>query len=157
MAPGLGVQPVDRFPEARAAAPHAPAPGQGSQRSLVAQGGEGLDEGLELGRGHLEQEVRVAAEGTADQRQTVPLRQPALVLADTATLRTLPDREYREGFAEVIKHAAIRDAAMVPLIEPAAESCDNLAPLIERNVAIKAAIVEEDEKETSGTRALRSA
>ncbi len=82
--------------------------------------------------------------------------QPALVLADTGTLRTLPPREYREGFAEVIKHAAIRDAAMIPLIGKVAagEGRGGLAPLIERNVAIKAAIVVEDEKEISGTRAL---
>ncbi len=79
--------------------------------------------------------------------------QPALVIADTATLQTLPDREYNEGFAEVIKHAAIRDADMLEEIEQL-EGRGNLAPLIERNVRIKAAIVEEDEKELSGTRAL---
>ncbi len=88
--------------------------------------------------------------------------QPALVIADTATLKSLPEREFNEGFAEIIKHAAIRDAEMVPLIEaacpePAARSAregKNLVPLVERNVAIKAAIVTEDEKETTGTRAL---
>jgi len=80
--------------------------------------------------------------------------QPRLVLADVATLRSLPDREYREGFAEVIKHAAIRDAEMVPLIAKQGTSRDDLAPLIARNIDIKAKVVEEDEKETSGTRAL---
>jgi len=79
--------------------------------------------------------------------------QPRLVLADIDTLGTLPDREYREGFAEVIKHAAIRDAAMLDVIDPSADR-SSLAPLIARNIAIKAAIVAEDEKEESGVRAL---
>jgi 3-dehydroquinate synthase len=79
--------------------------------------------------------------------------QPRLVLADTETLATLPDREYREGFAEVIKHAAIRDADMLDDIDPAGPRA-SLAPLIARNIAIKAAVVAEDEKEQSGARAL---
>lgn len=82
--------------------------------------------------------------------------QPRLVLIDTETLRSLPDREFREGFAEVIKHAAIRDADMLPAIEAAATVDDRatLIDLVARNVAIKARVVEEDERETSGTRAL---
>ena len=80
--------------------------------------------------------------------------QPKLVLADVDTLKTLPGREFREGFAEIIKHAAIRDAAMLDAIEKQGDSCEGLVPLIARNVAIKAAVVEEDERETSGTRAL---
>ena len=79
--------------------------------------------------------------------------QPRLVLADTATLATLPDREYREGFAEVIKHAAIRDAAMLDELDPDMPR-GALAPLIARNIAIKAAIVSEDEREEKDTRAL---
>jgi 3-dehydroquinate synthase len=81
--------------------------------------------------------------------------QPRLVLTDPNTLLTLPGREFREGFAEVIKHAAIRDEAM--LIDLAAlDPMDQNVPseLISRNVAIKARIVEADEQETSGTRAL---
>jgi 3-dehydroquinate synthase len=80
--------------------------------------------------------------------------QPAAVIADTGTLLSLPGHEYREGFAEIIKHAAIRDRDMIPLIENVDPDRTNLDPLIERNVAIKAAIVTEDEKETTGTRAL---
>lgn len=79
--------------------------------------------------------------------------QPRLVLADTSLLSTLPDREYLEGFAEVIKHAAIRDAGMLDDLDPAAPR-ESLAPLIARNIALKAAIVSEDEREESGVRAL---
>ena len=39
--------------------------------------------------------------------------QPRLVIADTTTLQTLPEREFNEGFAEAIKHAAIRDGDML--------------------------------------------
>lgn len=77
---------------------------------------------------------------------------PVLVLADPLTLRSLPDREFHEGFAEVIKHAAIRDAAMLDELDPARR--DGLAPLLARNVAIKARIVAADERETTGERAL---
>ena len=81
--------------------------------------------------------------------------QPRLVLADPEVLETLPAREYNEGFAEIIKHAAIRDAAMLPVIAEAATATrSSLAPLIARNVAIKAAIVAADEFETKGLRAL---
>lgn len=81
--------------------------------------------------------------------------QPRLVLIDPDTLHTLPGREFREGFAEVIKHAAIRDEAMLADLE-ALDPLNQTVPseLIARNVAIKARVVEEDEQETSGTRAL---
>ena len=79
--------------------------------------------------------------------------QPRLVLADTATLSTLPGREYREGFAEVIKHAAIRDAAMLGALDPDTPR-ESLAPLVARNIAIKAEIVARDEREETGLRAL---
>ena len=79
--------------------------------------------------------------------------QPRLVLADTDTLSTLPDREYREGFAEVIKHGVIRDAAMLEELDSSAPR-ETVAPLVARNIAIKAAIVADDEREQTGTRAL---
>lgn len=81
--------------------------------------------------------------------------QPKLVLVDPETLRTLPDREFHEGFAEAIKHAAIRDAGMLrdlAALDP--DSRDVPADLIARNIAIKARVVEADEHETLGVRAL---
>ncbi|MGL4399051.1 MAG: 3-dehydroquinate synthase [Luteolibacter sp.] len=81
--------------------------------------------------------------------------QPRLVIIDPETLRTLPDREFREGFAEAIKHAAIRDAAMLDdlaAFDPTGR--DVPADLIARNIAIKARVVEADEHETLDVRAL---
>jgi 3-dehydroquinate synthase len=81
--------------------------------------------------------------------------QPRLVLVDPETLRTLAPREFREGFAEAIKHAAIRDAAMLEdlaALDPTSHEVP--AELIARNIAIKARIVEADEFETTGVRAL---
>ena len=81
--------------------------------------------------------------------------QPRLVLIDPETLRTLPDREFHEGFAEAIKHAAIRDAAMLAdlaALDPTGREVP--AELIARNIAIKARVVEADEHETKDVRAL---
>jgi 3-dehydroquinate synthase len=78
--------------------------------------------------------------------------QPAFVLADTLTLRTLPPRAWAEGFAEIIKHAAIRDPDMLAVVD-GLEGRDDLVSLISRNVSIKAKVVEEDELETAGVRA----
>ena len=81
--------------------------------------------------------------------------QPRLVIVDPLTLDTLPGREYREGYAEVIKHAAIRDADMIKdLADMNPNDQHPSADLLARNLSIKARIVEEDERETSGTRAL---
>lgn len=80
--------------------------------------------------------------------------QPAHVVADVDTLNSLPKREWNEGFAEIIKHAAIRDESMFAEIEKIADGKGDLPALIRRNISIKAAIVEADEHETIGTRAL---
>jgi 3-dehydroquinate synthase len=78
--------------------------------------------------------------------------QPRFVLADVDTLATLPEREFNEGFAEVIKHGAIRDRSLLAAV--ASLDRANLAPIIRRNIEIKAAIVSADEHETTGERAL---
>ncbi|MGI9089077.1 MAG: 3-dehydroquinate synthase family protein, partial [Chthoniobacterales bacterium] len=67
------------------------------------------------------------------------IHQPVLVLADVATLDTLPPREFRQGFAEMVKHAIIADPGMFELLENFQPA--NLPELIRRNLALKAAIV----------------
>jgi len=84
--------------------------------------------------------------------------QPLVVIADTGTLGTLPDRELRAGIAEVIKHGAIRDAAFFAWLEAnmsalLAREPAALAHAIARSVEIKAEVVAVDERET-GPRAL---
>jgi 3-dehydroquinate synthase len=83
--------------------------------------------------------------------------QPRLVLADTATLNTLPDRELRAGLAEVIKHGLLGDAGFFAWLETnidavLAREPQALAHVIRRSCEMKAAIVAADEKE-SGVRA----
>jgi len=85
--------------------------------------------------------------------------QPALVLIDPDTLDTLPPRETRAGYAEVVKYGLIDDAAFFTWCEangPALLDGSGSArqTAIARSVAAKAAIVAEDERETTGRRAL---
>ena len=84
--------------------------------------------------------------------------QPLAVVADTATLETLPAREYAAGLAEVAKYGAIFDEPFLAWMEANAEAlrardAQALAHAIRRSCEIKALIVEEDERE-SGRRAL---
>jgi 3-dehydroquinate synthase len=79
--------------------------------------------------------------------------QPSLVIADVSTLETLEPRDFNEGFAEIIKHAIIRDPALFDRLFDAPRG-QALTHVIATNVSIKARIVEEDEFETSGVRAL---
>ena len=77
---------------------------------------------------------------------------PALVLADVDTLGSLPAREWKQGFAEIIKHAIIRDAEMLEALQHFERK--DLAALVRRNIEIKARIVAADDREISGERAL---
>ncbi|HVG12288.1 MAG TPA: 3-dehydroquinate synthase [Flavisolibacter sp.] len=80
------------------------------------------------------------------------IRQPKFILYDTRFLSTLPQDEWRGGFAEIIKHAAIKDAKMFRELEmnnlavyqkkPA-----SLAVLIRRNATLKTKVVQGDEFE----------
>jgi 3-dehydroquinate synthase len=84
--------------------------------------------------------------------------QPRAVIADTDTLATLPDRELRAGFAEVIKYAALGDAAFFDWLENRHEGLlarepEALAHAIAQCCAQKAAMVARDETE-QGERAL---
>lgn len=85
--------------------------------------------------------------------------QPALVLIDPATLDTLPDREMRAGYAEVIKYGILGDREFFDWLaengqKVVARDPDALVHAISTSVAAKARIVAEDERETSGARAL---
>jgi 3-dehydroquinate synthase len=84
--------------------------------------------------------------------------QPRLVLADPAALVTLAPRQRAEGWAEVVKHGVALDAAYFERLERDAEALCELRPAettaaVAGSVAIKAAIVEQDERE-GGRRAL---
>jgi 3-dehydroquinate synthase len=79
---------------------------------------------------------------------------PVLVLDDVDVLKTLPRRELNQGFAEIIKHATIADAEMFRHLEDVDPSDVDFGPLIQRNIEIKARIVEKDEHERKGERAL---
>lgn len=84
--------------------------------------------------------------------------QPRLVLVDTGTLATLPERELRAGFAEVIKHGAIRDAEFFAWLEREHKAALALEPaavahVVRRCCEIKADVVSRDERET-GLRAI---
>jgi len=77
---------------------------------------------------------------------------PQLVLTDPELLRTLSDREFRGGLAEVIKHAIIADAKMFAILEKDMDKVLRrdrraLGFLIPRNVQIKARVVSRDERE----------
>ena len=80
--------------------------------------------------------------------------QPKLVLIDINTLKTLPDREFRSGMAEVIKYGVISDSNLFHELEQQQDlkslsSLDRstLTKIILRSVKTKALIVKEDEKE----------
>jgi 3-dehydroquinate synthase len=77
--------------------------------------------------------------------------QPVAVLADSTTLATLGRREWNEGFAEVIKYGVIREKGLLAELR---DGNWNLPDLVRRCVEIKASFVEEDERETTGSRAL---
>jgi len=85
---------------------------------------------------------------------------PSLVIDDVDLLKTLPRREFNQGFAEIIKHAIIADAEMfrrvgqVSNLPTEQEASWKLAPLIQRNIEIKSKIVAKDELDQTGQRAL---
>jgi len=85
--------------------------------------------------------------------------QPRLVLSDVTVLRSLDQRQLRNGLAEAIKYGAICDASLLRYIERNISkllSCEGkaLTHVIERCSAIKARIVSLDERETRGLRTI---
>lgn len=86
---------------------------------------------------------------------------PVAVVIDPDLLRTLPERAFREGLAEAVKHAAILDAAHGDWLRTNAAAIlardpATLTTLVEHNVRLKAGVVEDDERE-GGHRAILNA
>jgi 3-dehydroquinate synthase len=86
---------------------------------------------------------------------------PAIVVADPLTLLSLPDRVYRSGLAEAVKHGLIADSTYFTWIETSArklltQDLATLTHLVHRSVEIKAAVVSQDERE-GGIRAILNA
>lgn len=87
------------------------------------------------------------------------IRQPSFILHDLIFLNTLPENEWQNGFAEIIKHACIKDAAMFRQLQ-----INNLkkyrqrkvlvCELIQRNALIKTRVVQNDEFEKGERRLL---
>src|SRR5437763_11129431 len=91
--------------------------------------------------------------------------QPSLVIDDLDVLKTLPRREFNQGFAEIIKHAVIADAKMfrtleswkagdAPTLGSGVAGAPALQQLIKRNIKIKSKIVAKDERHQTGESAL---
>ena len=80
------------------------------------------------------------------------IRQPSFLLYDYSFLKTLPVAEWQNGFAEIIKHACVKDAAMFKELQQHRLSdykkdVSLLKKLIERNVMLKTKVVLADERE----------
>lgn len=102
---------------------------------------------------------KTAINSAAGKNLVGAFHQPAFVLIDPSVLDTLPLRETRAGYAEVVKYGLIDDAAFFGWCEAhGAALLASDAPArnyaIAHSVAAKAAIVGDDERETSGRRAL---
>lgn len=85
--------------------------------------------------------------------------QPVGVWIDTAVLATLPDREYRSGLAEVVKYGVILDPELFAYLEEHVEELRRQEPaavrhVVARSCRLKADVVEGDERERTGLRAV---
>lgn len=87
------------------------------------------------------------------------IRQPGFLLYDYSFLKSLPPAEWINGFAEIIKHACIKDARLFKLLETKKlkdfkKDIKAAASLIQKNVQIKASVVQQDEFEIGERRLL---
>lgn len=85
--------------------------------------------------------------------------QPLGVFIDTTTLQTLPERDYRSGLAEVVKYGVILDSEFFSFLERNVEGLNRRAPdvlrhVVARSCRLKADVVEQDEYERTGLRAV---
>lgn len=87
------------------------------------------------------------------------IRQPSFILHDMVFLNSLPQAEWENGFAEIIKHACIKDAAMFANLEKKSLKSyqgrqQSICELIQRNTLIKTRVVQKDEFEKGERRLL---
>ena len=87
------------------------------------------------------------------------IRQPSFILHDMVFLNSLPQQEWENGFAEIIKHACIKDAAMFEELEKMSlkkyqSGKNDICRLVQRNAMIKAKVVKKDEFEKNERRLL---
>ena len=87
------------------------------------------------------------------------IRQPSFILHDLIFLNTLPQTEWENGFAEIIKHACIKDAAMFKELEENSFKTyqgrkKTVCELIQRNAILKTKVVQKDEFEKGERRLL---
>jgi 3-dehydroquinate synthase len=85
--------------------------------------------------------------------------QPAGVWIDTEVLETLPGREYRSGLAEVVKYGVILDPDLFSYLEKNGEAvlrqeAEAVGHVVARSCRLKADVVEKDERELTGLRAI---
>ena len=97
---------------------------------------------------------KVGVNGPTGKNTIGVFHHPRLIWIDVALLGTLPQRTYRAGLAESIKHAVALDAGFLDWHEShvegiLAQDADTLRVLIERNLRCKARVVAEDERETA--------
>lgn len=82
--------------------------------------------------------------------------QPRMVWSDASFLKTLPDREFRNGLAEAVKYGVIMDESLFQTLEANMGALkrdpSSLQDIIARCAQIKAEVVSQDEKETKGLR-----
>jgi len=102
---------------------------------------------------------KTAINSRAGKNLVGAFHQPDLVLIDPATLDTLPGRELRSGYAEVVKYGLIDDFDFFSWCESHAAALlagdrDARTHAIAHSVSAKARVVAADERETTGTRAL---
>jgi len=96
---------------------------------------------------------------TADGKNLLgAVHHPSLVIDDVDVLKTLPRRDFNQGFAEIIKHAIIADTKMFKQLQSWKARSPRrplaLQKLIRRNIEIKSNIVAKDERDQTGERAL---
>ncbi|WP_145258580.1 3-dehydroquinate synthase [Planctomycetes bacterium Pan216] len=102
---------------------------------------------------------KVAVDHPRAKNMIGAFHQPTLVVCDLALLDSLPERDFRAGLAEVVKYGVIMDEEFFAWLEettPAivAKQADVLGRIVTRSCQLKAQVVAEDERETSGRRAI---